>query len=235
MKRINIQLLLTAALMVNMASTQGMNRFTQSVRAAIGQKNGIVRQDSPKASWAFLLLTGKGTTQRLLDGMRRNTKNGIIPTTAEINKLMDYSQYNNYGILNQPDDEGHTLLNDVIQHKDYSPKHRYIIKALRARGAQLSNRDKYVMGPESLLKTYLGLPPKASASTTIKVLRTFNTKNSSEKLGFKLLTNQMTEQQVNERTQKRLDINTVYNTIKPDLDARCMQERQIKRSKQLIE
>jgi len=220
-----------AILMSSIASTYGMNRLAQSIRsvannvktnvkATINKINTYPNQDCPRT---FVPFTGKASTQAKLDAMRANAKNGTMPSTKDINELMRYSEMNNYGILNQQDSEGHTFLHDVLKNGDYSPKHRYIIKGLYAQDAKLNDRDKYAMGPESLLKTYLGLPLNASASTTIKVLRTFYTKNTSEKLERKLLT--MTEHQGEQLLKKSLDINETYATIKPSLDALCMQQR----------
>ena len=223
MKTIKIQILLAAALMGNISSMHGMERFVQMVKghnfypavsAAIKQRNVYPGQDCPRTMFSF---TGKGKTQQMLDTMRAQAKKGILPSRSDIKQLMSFSKINNYSILNQHDDEGHTLLNDIVISEDH-PNRKKCLKALYEHGAQLSNRDTYAMEPELLLKSYLNVSPNATSKTTIKVLRTFKTKNTPEKLASKLSLGKMTQLQVDARFKKSVDIDMAYNAVKHTLE-----------------
>ena len=174
----------------------------------------VPKQNAHKASWLSLLLTGKGSAQQMLDTMKDNAKKGTLPSASDIEKLMTYASANDYWILNQEDNDGHTLLYYVVNNEDSSFEDRKrCVRNLYKHGAQFSVRDKYVMGLDKLLRAYLNLPLDATAATTLKIFKEFKTKNSPDKLDNKLLSGKMTEEQVNARLARLSSIEEILRKL----------------------
>ncbi|HLC07232.1 MAG TPA: hypothetical protein VJJ26_03525 [Candidatus Babeliales bacterium] len=169
----------------------------------------------------------------MLASLQDQARNGIIPSREDLAKFDSYALSNYYGILNLPDKYGHTLLNYVVKSPD-SFERRKFLKLLDYRGAQLTAHDKYHMGPQALFRALLNLPLEASAKTTVKVFRTFVTKNTEDKLQHRASSFKMSGQQVEERHNKVAEVKKTFGVIKDDLlTARQKEQVQAQKDKQM--
>ena len=139
------------------------------------------------------------STQDRFDLLVDKAKNGNLISQADINEYQKSAEITNYHILNQSDEEGHTLLYHLVKDDSKRKKYRRVFNNLILHGAQFNDKDQHVMGPEFYLKALLGISCNASEKETQKALRTFKTKNTLEKLATRFKNGNMTQKQVDAR------------------------------------
>lgn len=218
MKNISIKIALAGVLLVNMASVSSMGRVSARLGKVVEkftkQQIKALNEDNPQK--AFMFFSKKRYAESVLEVLHKRVKEGVIPTREQLAELDHYSWKANHGVLNLAGDGGHTLLKDALHLPD-SPARRKLLKALYDRGAELNARDIFVMGPEKYLKAHLNVPMDASAWTTVKVYRTFLTKNTAEKIARKFDSYKMTGLQVQKRLKKVDEVRNEYAKVEKDL------------------
>jgi hypothetical protein len=247
MKNIKIKLALAGFLLINMINIDAIGRLAvlfgqktvqpsiQSVYARFS--NPLLKQvkqlneatNGHLVSRLRACVGGKGYVEKMRDNLHSQVQKGNVPDFEDLYRFDQACVTNKYGALNLPDKNGETLLKATLEMPE-SKKRTSLLRALYARGAKLNIHDICVMGPEKVLKAELNVPMEASAFRTIKALRTFLTKNTSERaqrnfafLGIK-----------EERLQKVEYVKTLAKEIEPDLLARRAQEQtQAKRDKRM--
>ena len=231
MKKI-IKIALTAALLTNMAAISAMGRisayFGKGVEKFTKQQIKTLNQSTKEPASFFSSQKKKYAESFLVDVLQKRVKEGIIPTLKDIRELDYHSWMANHGVLNLAGDGGRTLLYDVLHYLPSSPESKKVTKALYDRGAELNPGDKVAMGLEKELKTYLNVSQEASAWTTVKVYRTFLTKNTEEKIQKKVSSFKMSELQAKDRQRKVKDAKELYAKVEKDLLAKRRVEQKEK-------
>lgn len=192
-------------------STVSKSLFPKISNAVIKKLN---EETKGKAIFGF---AGKKATEKLLEKIVTRVKKGLDPSREDLSILDDYSFLNNHGVLNFADEKGHTLLYYVLKNNPSLSGYKGILRNLYRRGAQLNIHDKYVMGPESVLKTSLNMSIDASAANTIKVMRTFLTKNTSEKIKQRFSSFGVLTLKGEKRLAKVADTQELYQRVESDL------------------
>lgn len=207
----------------SIASKASKSLFPKLSEALIAQLN---QEAKGKTIFAF---GGKRATENLLPKIIDRAKRGFDPSHEDLSLLDSYSAMNNHGILNFADDNGHTLLYYVLHNNSSLSGYKGILKQLYARGAQLSIRDQFVMGPEAELKAALHLPINAPAGTTLKIAHTFFTKNTPEKIKQRFYEFGVLKPEGEARTKKAEYIEKLYQRVKSNLFEQKQKEAQAKK------
>lgn len=209
------------------SSIASKSLFPKVSRALIKRLNQEAKEKT------VVSFTGKRSTEKLLERMIMRAKKGFDPSRQDLSVLDDYSFLNDHGVLNFAEAEGYTFLDEKVRHtllyyvlKNNSTLsgHKGILRDLYSRGAQLNMDDKKVMGSEKVLKTYLNLPIDASAAHTIKVLRTFLTKNTPEKIEKRFSSFGILRLEGKKRFAKLADVQELCQQVESDLLAQKQKE-----------
>jgi len=230
----SIKIALAVGLFVNIASANPIGRVVDKVVRQFTIKHiSTLNQNGQGLTSNPFAKSKKYAESLLLDIWHPAVKKGIIPSRQEFAELDNSFGSANHGILNVRGEGGHTILYHAL-HLLESPASRKFIKGLKDRCAALSERDRFVMGPEKELKAFLNVPLKASARTTIKVYRTFLTKNTEEKLLRRFNAFKMTGLQKQERLEKVEQVKSVYSKVEKDLLAQRATEKMTERFDKIV-
>lgn len=231
-----LKILVVAAFVPYIACIQPMGRIIADKIVAPKLSRAILKEltrlnQETKEKTAFSL-GGKKATEKLAEDIIDQAKKGLEPCAHKLCMLDDYSLFNKHGVLNLAGEDGHTLLYYVFQNNPGLPGYKGILKQLKDRGAQLNIHDKYVMGPEKVLKTLLNTPIDGSAWTTVKVFRSFVTKNMPEKLQKRVRAGKILGKEAALREKKVAEAQNIYSGIESDLLAkRAIERSQAKKDK----
>jgi hypothetical protein len=234
MKKI-IKIALVASLLTNIASANPIGRMglDKIVREFSIPYIKALNEEAHGFTSNFFAKNKKYAESLLLEVWHEHIKKGVIPSRQELIELDNCFAKANHGILNLPGEGGHTLLKNVLDWPESLGRTKFL-KELCDRGAQLNARDKYVMGAEKLLKTYLNVPMEASAWRTIKALRTFMTKNTKEKVDIRVAFSKITKSQGQERLKKVKEIQELYPEVEKDLLVQRAQEQKARSRNKII-
>lgn len=243
MKKI-IKIALVASLLTNIASANPIGRMglEKIVREFSIPYIKALNEEAHGFTSNFFAKNKKYAESLLLEVWHKHVKKGVIPSRQELIELDNCFAKANHGILNLPGEGGHTLLKNVLDWPESLERTKFL-KELCDRGAQLNARDKYVIGAEKLLKTYLpinsekllkaylNVPMDASAWRTVKALRTFMTKNTKEKVDIRVAFSKITKSQGQERLKKVEEIQELYPEVEKDLLVQRAQEQKARSNK----